>query len=496
MNADAGGTDCAIRPAGRCKILIRVHLRSSAAKYSCLRRQPVRPRPSPGRTPTRPPTPRPSAPARKAPAATPYDPSASRSPRQCHASPPPAHPSRRSRPPVARPRPAASRPAGKTGPARSNALQPENRRRRTSEAAGDSRLPPSASLCRPNARHAPARRTAPASAGRPPAAPKSALSRINPPAPEPAAALAPDPKTGFSRINPPAREPATTGAPVPRSALQPGPTVPSGQSASRSKIPDGPPICVHPRQKYCSLRRQLGGPRPSPGRTPSRHAAVGPAPPHQQQSARSNAIQPERKPIAVPAPCFRSNLAPFNAQPPWPPIRSRPRPCLRKPACHNPMHLYAACHPLPSIPVCANLPARTPCTCTPPAGAPRCPQKSTVRNAPRSNATHPENRPPRASGRPPAAAHQRSAGGATRARAPLDPRRRPSLRPGPVHTTCRAIRAASSPRPPRWTLPPDAPAPTRRNPTATHPQPPRQRPRNAIPLPTRATFTPRIGTQC
>jgi hypothetical protein len=32
MSADAGGTDCAITPASRRKILIRVHLHSSAAK--------------------------------------------------------------------------------------------------------------------------------------------------------------------------------------------------------------------------------------------------------------------------------------------------------------------------------------------------------------------------------------------------------------------------------------------------------------------------------
>jgi hypothetical protein len=48
MSADAAATDSAPgRSASRHKILIRIHLRSSAAESSCLRRQPGRPRPPP-----------------------------------------------------------------------------------------------------------------------------------------------------------------------------------------------------------------------------------------------------------------------------------------------------------------------------------------------------------------------------------------------------------------------------------------------------------------
>ena len=76
MSADAGGTDCAIRPVGRCKILIRVHLRSSAAKYSCLRRQPGRPRtpPAPAPPDRAPPAIRPSQGAPTPASTTPFKP--------------------------------------------------------------------------------------------------------------------------------------------------------------------------------------------------------------------------------------------------------------------------------------------------------------------------------------------------------------------------------------------------------------------------------------
>jgi hypothetical protein len=48
MSADAAATDSPPgRSASRHKILIRIHLRSSAAESSCLRRQPGRPRPPP-----------------------------------------------------------------------------------------------------------------------------------------------------------------------------------------------------------------------------------------------------------------------------------------------------------------------------------------------------------------------------------------------------------------------------------------------------------------
>jgi hypothetical protein len=179
MNANAGGTDNAIRPASsRSECLIRVRLRSFAVEYSCLRRQPCRPAPAgacphakPAQQPLQPerqtiaapgpvfrarlrtlqggsapagrprgpsPPPAPSRPVGKCvlPAATPCNPRTTRgAPRGSRRQQQLASALRTA--PTGRSRPAPSRPHSQTHAARSNAVQPENRARRTSAAAGD-----------------------------------------------------------------------------------------------------------------------------------------------------------------------------------------------------------------------------------------------------------------------------------------------------------------------------------------------------------------------
>jgi hypothetical protein len=103
MNADAAATDSATRPITQPPQ--NSYPRSSAAKYSCLRRQPVRPRPPPAQRSTRPGppgsgTPRPiNGPPAPSPATVvqihrrnPYAQSAERSPHRCPSSHPAPRP--------------------------------------------------------------------------------------------------------------------------------------------------------------------------------------------------------------------------------------------------------------------------------------------------------------------------------------------------------------------------------------------------------------------
>ncbi len=213
-----------------------------------------------------------------------------------------------------------------------------------------------------------------------------------------------------------------------------GPAAPSGQSASRSKIL----IRVHLRSsaaKYSCHWRQPGGLRPSPGRTPSRSAAAGPVP--------LCANRPARTPCTCTPPASHSQaslsaqtglpepLAPVRRPPPTP-----PRPCPRKPACQNPLHLYAACLGPRASPKEHR---------THRARRNACAQRTLLRALPVGRQRRPLSAPRAA---PPERV------------SPLIRVAAKNLRPSPVHPACRAARAASSPCPPRWALPPDSTRPS------------------------------------
>jgi hypothetical protein len=155
------------QPASRSKPVIRVHLRSSAAKDSCLARQPGRPRPPPGHTSSRIAAtgPRPSASPSKTRAATP----ATRA--QSIAAPEPRFlsnplPPRPTHSPADHPRSTVPPPIAKRIPRAATPYTPRTARGAPPRRPAPAARPPAGP--RPRCTHASVRCTAPVATGHPP----------------------------------------------------------------------------------------------------------------------------------------------------------------------------------------------------------------------------------------------------------------------------------------------------------------------------------------
>ncbi len=154
---------------------------------------------------------------------------------------------------------------GKTPPARSNPMHPENRRRRTSDAAGDSRLPPA----RGGPRHRGPRHASVRFTSQPPqGAPRPPPSHARPVTPRRQNASYPQQR--LSTREPPAahlRGARRQPPPAQRRADQTTPDARTRRSTSRPQPPQGahrPPRPVTPRRQNASCSQQRHTPRELP----------------------------------------------------------------------------------------------------------------------------------------------------------------------------------------------------------------------------------------